>query len=233
MSQTKGIPSDYDTNPERFRANVQAVEQYGLAQDVHEEVADRLAAENLTPILDLGCGEGRLTKPLHQRGLPTVAFDYSATMLVAVPDPRVRGNANHLPFYDHSFRGVAALYMLYHLDEPRKAIAESYRVLQSGGLFVASAPSRHNDPELIEVLGPPAPETFDAENGPTLVADYFEKIEVERWDAPLVHLPDREALKLYLEGRQLAQHEVDEVLGKINPPLRLTKRGALIYGRKS
>lgn len=45
MLPTKAVPSDYDTNSERFCANVQAVEQYGLVQDVHEEVADRLATD--------------------------------------------------------------------------------------------------------------------------------------------------------------------------------------------
>ena len=42
MEQPTPTPSDYDSDPARFRANVQAVEQYGLAADVHEEVADRI-----------------------------------------------------------------------------------------------------------------------------------------------------------------------------------------------
>lgn len=153
-------------------------------------------------------------------------------MLAAVPDPRVRGNANHLPFCDGSFRGVTALYILYHLDEPRKAIAKSHRILNAGGLFVASAPSRNNDPELIDVLGLPTQETFDAENGPELVEEFFGDLEIERWDEPLVHLPDKKALELYLQGRQLAQSKIDEALETITTPLHLTKRETLIYGRK-
>jgi hypothetical protein len=39
----KAIPLDYDENPERFRANVKAVDRYALESDVHETVAERLA----------------------------------------------------------------------------------------------------------------------------------------------------------------------------------------------
>jgi SAM-dependent methyltransferase len=224
--------SDYDRDPGRFRANVVAVERYGLAADVHEDVARRLAAEGLAPVLDLGCGEGRLVRPARARGLAVVALDDSSTMLQAVPDPRVRGDARRLPFGRACFGAVAALYMLYHLRDPREAIAESHRVLRPGGLFVACAPSQYNDPELSAALGPAPPATFDAENGPAMVGDCFAGVEVERWDAPLVHLPDREALRLYLRGLQLSHRELQRALACVTTPLTLTKRGALIWGRK-
>ena len=228
--QTIGF--DYDHDPDRFRANVKAVEKYGLAGDVHGEVAQRLAEEQLGPVLDLGCGEGRFVIPAQKMGLPTVALDYSVTMLNAVSGRRVQGDARRLPFRSDSFGGVVALYMLYHLPDPSEAVAESFRLLRPGGLFVACAPSRTNDPELAAVLGPPAPETFDAENGPEIVNRFFQQVDVERWDAPLVHLPDREALSLYLRGRQLTQAVVASAMAQISVPLTLTKRGAVIYGRK-
>ena len=78
--------------------------------------------------------------------------------------------------------------MLYHPPEPGEAIASSYRVLRPGGIFAACAPSRHNDPELAAVLPPSPPDTFDAEIGPQMVSDFFQIIEVDRWDAPLVYL---------------------------------------------
>jgi SAM-dependent methyltransferase len=227
---------DYDRDPGRFRANVAAVERYGLASDVHGDVARRLAEEGLSPALDLGCGEGRLVHPARAQGLSVVALDYSATMLQSVPGPRIRGDARRLPFRHASFGAVAALYMLYHLRDPREAIAESHRVLRPGGLFVACAPSRHNDPELAAALSsapraaPPA--SFDAENGPDMVSAHFAGVEVERWDALLVHLPDREALQLYLRGQQLSRQEIERVLTRVTVPLTLTKRGALIWGRR-
>ena len=230
--RARAISPDYDTNPARFRANVRTVKQYGVVDDVHEEVAGRIVLEGLLPALDLGCGEGRLTKPLDSRNAARVAFDYSPTMLSAVPDPRVRGDANCLPFRDGAFGSVAALYMLYHLDEPRRAIAESQRVLRLGGLFVASAPSFYDSPELADFLPASSPMTFDAEKGPEMVREYFEQVEVERWDGLFVHLPDAEALSDYLQSRRASEEAIAEALNQINLPLHLTKRGALIYGHK-
>ena len=225
------VPLDYEHDPARFRATVRAVERYGLSGDVHAFVAERFAAEGLERVLDLGCGEGRLTHPLRTRGVTVVALDYAATMLAAVLAPRVRGDARRIPMRHDSFDGVAALYMLYHLTDPREALAESCRVLRLGGLFAACAPSRFNDPELADVL-PQSAATFDAENGVEMMGEFFQFIEVARWDAPLVHLPDREALALYLKGRGLSPAEIASAVERVATPLTLTKRGALCYGRK-
>ncbi len=232
MTKPKPVPTDYDIDPNRFRTNVLAVERYGLAADVHEEVARRVADEGLGPMLDLGCGEGRLTKPLPALDVPTVSLDRSATMLAAVPGIRVLGDARHLPIRDQAFGSVAALYMLYHLEDPRQALAESLCILRPGGLFAASAPSRYNDPELADVLPPSEPDSFDAENAEEMLAGFFEKIEVDRWDAPLVHLPDRNALHIYLQGRQLSQTTIERALRYVKTPLILTKRGAIFYAHK-
>jgi SAM-dependent methyltransferase len=226
----KAIPLDYDENPERFRANVKAVDRYALESDVHETVAERLAVQSSGLILDLGCGEGRFLQPARAKGLYTIAFDYSATMLKTVANPRAQGDARRLPFPNNSFSAVVALYMLYHLPDPWEALAESQRVLHSGGLFVACAPSRFNDPELASVLSP-TQHTFDAENGLEMIQDYFQDIQVEKWDAPLVHLPDRKALTLYLKGRQLKAEKIQEAVQHLKTPLTLTKRGALFVGR--
>ncbi|MBN1643032.1 MAG: class I SAM-dependent methyltransferase [Anaerolineae bacterium] len=226
------IGYDYERDPERFRANVEAVRRYGLEGDVHEAVARRLAAEGLAPVLDLGCGEGRFARPARAIGLSTIALDCSATMLGALAGARVQGDARRLPFRSSTFGGVVALYMLYHLPDPGEAIAESYRLLRPGGLFAACAPSRTNDLELTDVLGPESPATFDAEVGPAMVRRFFAHVEVESWDAPLVHLPDREALALYLRGRGLCRRDAARAIRRVSLPVTLTTRGALIYGRK-
>ena len=94
----------------------------------------------------------------------------------------------------------ATLWMLYHLPEPQNAIAEAYRVLRPGGLSIACAPSSYHAPELSEVHPSSQLATFDAGNGPELVGEFFNDLEVIRWDDPLVHLPDQQALKLFLKG---------------------------------
>ena len=112
------VPVDYDSDPGRCRAVGQATARYSLVADVHEDVADRLAREDHTPVLDVGCGHGRLLAMLRQRGTRAVGLDGSPSQLSRASGPRVRGDATRLPFPDASFGGAAALYMLYHVPDP-------------------------------------------------------------------------------------------------------------------
>ncbi len=226
-------PLDYDEDPDRFLGGTRIFERYWSVSDVHEDVAERLSQGRAEPVLDIGCGNGRLMSHLNERGMAFVGLDSSSRMLASVHGPRVLGDAAQLPFRSGSLGSVAALYMLYHLPDPRLAIAESYRVLRPGGLFVASTPSRHDDPELRSALPRTRTMTFDAESGPELVAEVFRNVKVERWDAPLVHLPDHDAVALYLyHHNQIPKAQAQRIALDIPTPMTLTKRGALIWAYK-
>jgi len=227
-------PFDYDTDPGRFRVNSLAAKQFGLAEDVHEDVANRFANEGIDRVLDVGCGQGKLLRLLRDKAIPTVGLDASPTMLKDAPASRIIGDARMLPFPENTFGGAAALYMLYHLEDPVQAVTECRRVLRTGGLFAACAPSRYDSPELRSVLpGYGVPSTFDSENAPEIIGSVFSEIEIDAWDGPYVHLPDREALTLYLRGRRLSPSDTERASNTIDTPLTLTKRGAIIYARKS
>jgi len=226
----EAAPGDYDTAPARFRTGSESARKYGQG-DVHEGVAARVAGEGLAPVLDLGCGEGRLCRLLRDLRIDAVGLDRSPTMLSAVPSPRVLGDATALPFRDAAFCAVAALYMLYHLPRPELALVESRRVLRRGGLFVAVTTSRYNDPELAEVL-PTRPSSFDAEEAPGMVQQVFGRAEVEAWDAPMIHLPTLDAVQEYLFGRGMPPAECAPAAGRLGAPLAVTKRGCLIWAYK-
>jgi SAM-dependent methyltransferase len=152
-------------------------------------------------------------------------------MLASAPEPHHLGDATDLPFSDRSAGAVALLYVLYHLADPRQALAEARRVLRPGGLLAASAPSRHDSPELAHVLAPP-PLTFDAELAPGLIEDVFGDAEVHAWDAPLLELPDRDAVRDYLLGKGVSAAAAETAAAGIETPLEITKRGALVFARK-
>ncbi len=100
-------------------------------------------------VLELGSGTGRLTVPLHRRGIPVVGVDRTAEMLQRVGPrarrarttrpPLTRADVTRLPFADGSFRLVMAPYGLLQslLSDVQLArtVREAFRVLEPGGLF--------------------------------------------------------------------------------------------------
>jgi hypothetical protein len=126
---------------------------------------------------------------------------------------------------------------LYRPTDSRNCIAaltpEAHRVLRKGGLFVAVAPSRRDSPELQGLLPPSPPDTFDAEVGPALIAEVFGDVEVDAWDGPYLRLPDSSALRRYLIGRGIEPSLAATCAEQRSFPLTITKRGALLFGRKA
>jgi SAM-dependent methyltransferase len=94
-------------------------------------------------ILDVGCGEGRLTRDLKRRGHDVVGVDVAPQLVELAQARDPRGDyriaaAERLPFSDATFDVVVAFNVLMNVDEPARAVAESARVLADGGRLCAS-----------------------------------------------------------------------------------------------
>ncbi len=225
----RALPPDYDRDPDRFWTARSVIRRHALAPDIHERVGARFAGEQLLPVLDVGCGEGELARHLPDGSW--VGVDSSVQMLLRAPEPQHLAEATALPCADASFASVALLYMLYHLPDPERALAEAHRVLRPEGLIAVAAPSRHDAPELAHAL-PRSPLTFDAELAPGLLAGLFTDIQIERWDAPLLELPTKVAVRGFLIGKGVDPAAADAAAGGVEVPLPVTKRGALAFARK-
>lgn len=229
------LPLDYNDEVFRHRTEEHALDHSILLpefRDIHPLVADRLAAARSGLVLDLGCGPTKLGALLDERHVPWVGIDAAERRLRLGRGPHVRGDARRLPFADETFDAVAALYMLYHFDDPLVPVREADRVLKPGGLFAACARSRDDDPELAPFLPPKPLETFDSDLAPGLLGQVFEIVRIDAWDMPLYRLPDAPAVWTYLVARMTSPEVATDVANRVETPLWLTKRGATVWGRK-
>jgi SAM-dependent methyltransferase len=209
------VAPDYDSDPGRWRS-------WQSPQDVHEMIAGDVRG----PVLDVGCGEGRLASLLGT-GVTWIGVDASPTQLAANPyRPVVRADMGALPFQDGTFAEGAHLWCLYHLADPVAAITEAARVLVPGGGYFACCAARTNDPEIVPEGYPPS--SFDADEATDVVAAVFDQVEVKRWDGRFFPLRTREEVRAYCRHNYISAERAEHV----DVPLWLTKRGVLIRARK-
>ncbi len=90
--------------------------------------------------LEVGCGEGRVSRDLTARGYRVTGIDAAPTLVRAASelDPGGRylvGHAEELPFADRAFDLVVAYNALMDLADIPKAVSEVARVLRPEGRF--------------------------------------------------------------------------------------------------
>jgi SAM-dependent methyltransferase len=205
------IRPDYDGDPGRW-------ESWESPRDLHEIVAPELVG----PILDVGCGEGRLAGLVAGR-VPWIGVDSSPRQLEKNPHrPVVLADMRTLPFREGAFAEVTHLWCLYHLEDPVVAIREARRVLRPGGRYYACTAARDNDPEIMWEGYPPS--SFDAEEAAALVASVFDHVEAERWDDRFFPLETREEVRAYCRHNFIPADRAESA----DLPLWLTKRGVLV-----
>ena len=142
-------------------------ENYSGNQKYIVNERDRLISEEIAKLmrdgvfLDLACGDGCLTVPCAALGVKVIAGDISNAMLGILQERAshnsvslekvslCRMNALDIPLTDESVNVAVANSMLHLISNPQKVIAEIYRVLKKGGIFVcvedSPGKSREND----------------------------------------------------------------------------------------
>lgn len=95
-------------------------------------------------ILDIAAGTGTSSVALTKTGAHVVAADFSEGMIAVgrsrhADNPQVefvQADATALPFADNEFDAVTISFGLRNVVEPKKALAEFYRVTKPGGRVV-------------------------------------------------------------------------------------------------
>jgi SAM-dependent methyltransferase len=123
---------------------------------------DELAIPTGEKVLEIGCGAGRCTVALAQRGYFIDAMDSVEGMTNSTQEHALEagvsssvatslGDAHNLAFPDGSFGLVLAMGVIPYLHFPQKALKEMVRVLRPGGFLLVTAGNRWR---LNDVLDP-------------------------------------------------------------------------------
>jgi SAM-dependent methyltransferase len=152
--------------------------------------------------LEIGCGEGRVTRDLQTRGHAVVALDSSSTLLSLAREAGpggeyILGDAARLPFDDASFDLVVAFNTLMDIDDMPGAVAEAARVLEPRSHFCICVTHPVRDAGRFEARGPDAPLVI---RGP-----YFGK---RRFDETV----ERDGLEMRFRGWAYAIQDYTEAL---------------------
>ncbi len=116
---------------------------------VLEELLMNVAADR---ILEIGCGEGRLTPTVQRIAREYVGIDVDPALVRAVADRAgtvgsrsssyLCADLRNLPFADGSFSVAILVRLLHAFPNPRVVLREARRVLRAGGHLVLSMDPR-------------------------------------------------------------------------------------------
>ena len=116
-------------------------EQHGaFVHQLAGGVLDWLAPEAGERILDLGCGDGQLSKRIVAAGASVAGLDSSPQMAAAAQSlgiDAIVGDAEALPFESQSFDAVFSNAALHWVRDHDAMLSGVKRVLRPGGRFVA------------------------------------------------------------------------------------------------
>ncbi|MGD0253486.1 MAG: bifunctional demethylmenaquinone methyltransferase/2-methoxy-6-polyprenyl-1,4-benzoquinol methylase UbiE [Verrucomicrobiota bacterium] len=125
------------------------LQSFGLHRRWKRRVVELAAVKPGDRALDLCCGTGDLSLAFAQCGAEVVGLDFSGAMLEIAEKRRqknlkaqtsnlkfIQGEAQQIPFPDHSFDIVTVGYGLRNLTSWETGLAEMYRVAKPGGRLV-------------------------------------------------------------------------------------------------
>ena len=233
LDDPNSVREEYAT--EQGLAGRKAAYQFAEGPDARQAAFEAVAETAPQRILEVGCGEGELAERfVRELGCEVVASDQSDWMVELT---RARGvdarvaDVQALPFRDGEFDCALAAWMLYHVRDVDRALAELARALRPGGRLVAVTNSAEHVGELYDLLEEERlPATFDGDNGAELLRAHFSS--VERRDAyGWIAFPDRNSAQSYVDAS--AQTLGGGRLPEFEGPLRVRRAPVVFVADKA
>jgi SAM-dependent methyltransferase len=218
----------------RARASV----YQGLAgPDARQVAFEAVRAARPSRVLEVGCGWGEFAGRVRDElEADVVAVDLSPRMAELARergvDARV-GDVQALPFEDGEFDCVVANWMLYHVPDIHRGLAEIARVLRPGGCLVAATNGKRHLEELWRLVGRDKSTEvrhFFSEDGEELLRRHLD--HVRRTDLEsTVTFSDPEAVRGYVSSSIAHKHLADRV-PELSQPLVATRRSSVFVASK-
>ena len=174
-------------------------------------------------VLEVGGGPGELAERIAtELACQVVMVDVSERMVELARGRAVEaqvGDVQALLFEDACFDCAVAAWMLFHVPDLDRGLAELARVLRPGGRLVAVTNAHDHLHELRAIAGAAAWErTFTRENGAEILERHFGA--VDRRDADgWVTIDDHEQVRDYLDSL-LAEAEIEPQPYELPPRIR-------------
>jgi ubiquinone/menaquinone biosynthesis C-methylase UbiE len=155
-------------------------------------------------VLEVGCGTGAMAERINALpGVTLVAVDHSERFVELTAARGVdarQADICYLPFEDDTFDVVYAGWMLYHVRDLDRALAEVRRVLRPGGTFVAVTNGDDSLADLRrEAGGRPMVTSFSSENGEFTLRRRFSDVRRQDLETRAVFADHAEA-QAYLDS---------------------------------
>jgi ubiquinone/menaquinone biosynthesis C-methylase UbiE len=205
-------------------------------------------------ILELGSGPAYLWKECLGRipaGWDITLSDLSAGMVDAAwRNLVITGrnfkfkeiDAQSIPFEDEIFDAVIANFMLYHVPDRPKAIAEIKRVLKPGRKLIAATVGDHHLKEIMDILRKvhvsktweSYANPFTLESGLEQLKPFFPNVTLSRYEDNL-HVTEIEPMMAYIRSSLRAADLSEDELAKVRVDLKneLKEKGRIFITKDS
>jgi ubiquinone/menaquinone biosynthesis C-methylase UbiE len=220
----------------RLRRRAAAYTGVSTAIDARVRVIEAVVAARPNRVLEVGCGWGELAEWIgRETGAEVVATDLSPRMVELARSLGVTAqlaDVQALPFEEGEFDVVVAAWMLYHVPDLDRAVAELWRVLRPGGTLVAVTNSRFHLIELRDLVGSgPSALKFSREDGDGWLGAKFASVQRHDIDGVL-EFADRDAVRDYVKASISMFPFIDDLPEEIEEPFVARRANSIFVATK-
>jgi ubiquinone/menaquinone biosynthesis C-methylase UbiE len=231
------LVADEYADDARLRRRAAAFTGETTALDARAPLVAAVVAARPRRILEVGCGWGELAEWVaRETGAEVIAVDLSPHMVELARQRGVDatvGDAQELPFAAGEFDVAVAAWMLYHVPDLDRGLAELARVLRPGGRLVVATNSRFHLLELRELVGSgPSLLKFSREDGEEHLGRHFARVTREDIDGQL-EFADRAEVEEYVRASISMSPFVANLPAMVGEPFFARRASSIFVAEKA